>query len=194
LREDRHGASRPHLGRITARRRLHILLRSARRIRGLSATTSTNLVARDILLVDDSPTDVMIAKEALSMSELAAPIHVVTDGDEALEFLYRRGKYRDAPRPALILLDLNLPRLSGHEVLTTIKTDDRLKSIPVIVLTTSRAPNDVIKSYQAHANCYITKPVDFDQLARVILSTQLYWLQSATLPDAFEMENRDEQA
>lgn len=142
-----------------------------------------------ILLVDDSPTDVMIAKEALSLSTVKNPVHVVSDGDEALDFLYRRGKHSDAPRPGLILLDLNLPRRSGQEVLATIKTDDNLKSIPVVVLTTSHAQSDIQKSYRLHANSYITKPVDFDQLAKVVQANQHYWFQMVTLPEATEHEH-----
>ena len=145
-----------------------------------------------ILLVDDSPTDVMIAKEALELSSVANPVHVVTDGDEALDFVYRRGKHADAPRPGLILLDLNLPRRSGHEVLATIKADDDLKSIPVVVLTTSHAQSDIVKSYRSHANSYITKPVDFDQLAKVVQANQHYWFQMVTLPDAAEREHAHE--
>lgn len=152
----------------------------------------SNLSAIDILLVDDSPSDVLIAKEALSMSKLCNPLHVVVDGDEALDFLFRRGKHAAAPRPALILLDLNLPKRSGHEVLAAIKADPDLKSIPVIVLTTSRAHTDVMKSYESHANCYITKPVDFDQLAQVVQATQNYWFQIVTLPERQSAEQSNE--
>ena len=136
----------------------------------------------DILLVDDSPTDVMIAKEALAVSKLLNRVHVVVDGDEALDFLYRRGKHQNAPRPGLVLLDLNLPKRSGREVLAEIKGDESLKSIPVIVLTTSNAESDVMSSYEAHANCYITKPVDFDQFSQVVQSMHNYWFYLVTLP------------
>jgi CheY-like chemotaxis protein len=137
----------------------------------------------DILLVDDSPSDVMIAKEALAMANLSQSIHVVTDGEAALDFLYRRSKYVSAPRPALVFLDIHLPKRSGHEVLAVVKADNDLKSIPVIVLTTSHAPADISKAYRLHANCYITKPVDFDQLAHIVQATQNYWLQIVALPE-----------
>jgi CheY-like chemotaxis protein len=146
----------------------------------------------DILLVDDSPSDVMIAREALALAKLLNPVHVVTDGDEALDFLYRRGKHTQAPRPAYILLDLNLPKRSGHEVLAIVKADENLKSIPVIVLTTSRAHTDVTKAYDSHANCYITKPVDFDQLAHVVQATQNYWFQIVSLPETTGAEQADD--
>ena len=144
--------------------------------------TEQNVVPIDILLVDDSPSDVLIAKEALALSKLLNRIHVVGDGEEALDFLYKRGVHSDAPRPGLILLDLNLPKRNGREVLEVIKRDDALRSIPVVVLTTSNAQTDVAKSYELHANSYIVKPVDFDQFSQLVQALQNYWFCLVTLP------------
>ena len=137
----------------------------------------------DILLVEDSPTDALLAQEALRNSKLVNNLYLVTDGAEAIEFLTRKGKYRDAPRPHLILLDLNLPKKDGREVLSEIKTDEGLKRIPVIVLTTSQDEADVFDSYGLHANCYIIKPVDFTKFAKVIHEIEGFWFAIVTLPD-----------
>src|SRR4051812_47196203 len=122
----------------------------------------------DILMVEDSPSDQFIAREALSYGKLSNALHFVDDGVRAMAFLRREGDYRDAPRPDLILLDLNLPRKDGREVLAEIKGDDNLKCIPVVILTTSQSEEDVLRSYGLHANCYITKPVDFPRFADVV--------------------------
>jgi CheY-like chemotaxis protein len=135
-----------------------------------------------ILMVEDNPTDVMITKEALEHAKVLNSLHVVEDGIEALDFLHRRGKYAKAPQPDLILLDLNMPRKNGQEVLAEIKADQRLKHIPVVVLTTSKAEEDVIKAYGLHANCYVIKPVDFDVFAEVVRSIQQFWFTVVTLP------------
>ena len=135
-----------------------------------------------ILMVEDNPTDVMITKEALAHAKVLHSLHVVEDGMEALDFLHRRGKYAKAPQPDLILLDLNMPRKNGQEVLAEIKADQRLKHIPVVVLTTSKAEEDVIKAYGLHANCYVIKPVDFDVFAEVVRSIQQFWFTVVTLP------------
>jgi chemotaxis family two-component system response regulator Rcp1 len=135
-----------------------------------------------ILMVEDNPTDVMITKEALAHAKVLHSLHVVEDGMEALDFLHRRGKYTKAPQPDLILLDLNMPRKNGQEVLAEIKADPRLKHIPVVVLTTSKAEEDVIKAYGLHANCYVIKPVDFDVFAEVVRSIQQFWFTVVTLP------------
>ena len=120
----------------------------------------------EILLVEDSPTDALLAKEALEYSKVANNLHTVTDGVEALAFLRREGQHTGVPRPDLILLDLNLPKKDGREVLAEIKNDERLKRIPVVVLTTSKSEADVLTAYGLHANCYIVKPVDFEQVRR----------------------------
>ncbi len=122
----------------------------------------------EILLVEDSPTDALLAREALEYSEVVNNLHWVPDGVEAIAFLRKEGKYQDAPRPGLILLDLNLPRKDGREVLADIKADEKLKRIPVVVLTTSKSEADIYKAYGLHANCYIVKPVDFEKFAEVV--------------------------
>jgi CheY-like chemotaxis protein len=136
----------------------------------------------DILLVEDSPADVLIAREALAEAKLINHIHVAEDGVEALDFLYKRGKFASAPRPDLILLDLNLPRKNGREVLAEIKADENLKSIPVVVLTTSSAEEDILKSYNLHANCYVVKPVEFDSFVKAVQSIQQFWFSIVSLP------------
>ena len=136
----------------------------------------------DILLVEDNPGDVRLAQEALKESKVRNKLFVVEDGVEAMAFLRRQGRYADAPRPDLILLDLNLPRKSGREVLSEIKTDDNLKRIPVVVMTVSRAEEDVLKCYNHHANCYITKPLDFNQFMEVTKTIEEFWLTIVKLP------------
>ena len=140
----------------------------------------------DILLVEDSPADVLIAREALAEAKLINHIHVAEDGVEALDFLYKRGKFASAPRPDLILLDLNLPRKNGREVLAEIKADEDLKSIPVVMLTTSSAEEDILKSYNLHANCYVVKPVEFDSFVKAVQSIQHFWFSIVSLPPAKE--------
>ena len=137
-----------------------------------------------ILMAEDNATDVMITKEALVHAKLLNTLHVVNDGIEAMDFLYRRGKYPKAPRPDLILLDLNMPRKNGQEVLAEIKADDKLKFIPVVILTTSKAEEDVLKAYGLHANCYVVKPVDFEVFAEVVRSIEQFWFSVVRLPTA----------
>lgn len=150
----------------------------------MSVAAKINVAARpiEILLVEDSETDVLMAQEALIASKVLNRLHVAEDGEEAMAYLYRRGGYRDAPRPGLILLDLNLPKKSGREVLAEIKADADLKSIPVVVLTTSKAEEDIVRSYGLHANCYITKPIEFERLAEVVRRIQDFWFCVVTLP------------
>lgn len=135
-----------------------------------------------ILLVEDSPTDAQLTIEALQEAKLDNRMIHVEDGVEAMQFLRREGKYAEASRPDLIMLDLNLPRKDGREVLAELKQDPRLAMIPVVVLTTSRAEQDVLRSYELHANCYITKPVDFQQFLCVVKSIEQFWLTVVTLP------------
>ena len=122
----------------------------------------------EILLVEDDPGDVFMTREALRESKVMNGLHVVSDGEEAMRFLRREGAHAGAPRPDLILLDLNLPRMDGREVLEAVKGDDALRRIPVVVLTTSEAEEDVLRSYDLHANAYVTKPVDFDKFVDVV--------------------------
>lgn len=136
----------------------------------------------EILLVEDSPSDVRLTREALKDAKILNNLSVASDGEEAMEYLHRTGRHADAVRPDLVLLDLNLPRKDGREVLADIKADDSLKRIPVVVLTTSQDEQDVLKSYNLHANCYITKPVDLDQFVRVVRSIEDFWLGIVVLP------------
>jgi two-component system, chemotaxis family, response regulator Rcp1 len=136
----------------------------------------------EILLVEDNPGDVDLAREALEGGKFHNNLHVVDDGEKAMAFLRREGTYADAPRPGLILLDLNLPRKDGRQVLAEIKADDNLRRIPVVVLTTSRAEEDVIKSYDLHANCFITKPIDLHQFLNVVKAIEDFWLSIVVLP------------
>ncbi|MGA2092679.1 MAG: response regulator [Sedimentisphaerales bacterium] len=136
----------------------------------------------EILLVEDSPSDAALTIEALEAGKVANKLTLVEDGVEAMAFLKRQGKYAKAERPDLIMLDLNLPRKDGREVLVEIKNDPDLKIIPIIVLTTSHSDKDILQSYQLNANCYITKPVDFTQFIDVVKSIEKFWLTVVTLP------------
>jgi CheY-like chemotaxis protein len=136
----------------------------------------------EILLVEDNAGDHRLTQEALREGKVYNNLHWAKDGVEALDFLHRRGKHAKAPRPDLILLDLNLPRKDGREVLSEIKNDEDLKTIPVVILTTSQAEEDVVKSYHLHANCYVTKPVDLEKFIVVVQSIDRFWLTIATLP------------
>ena len=136
----------------------------------------------EILLVEDNPGDVRLTQEALKEGKILNNLHMARDGVEAVSFLRREGEYENAVRPDLILLDLNLPKKDGREVLMEIKKDEALRRIPVVVLTTSRAEEDIIRTYDCHANCYITKPVDFGQFINVIKSIENFWLSVVKLP------------
>src|SRR3954454_135097 len=129
----------------------------------------------EILLVEDNPGDVDLTREGLQEGKVHNNLSVVGDGEEAMAFLRREGRYADAPRPELILLDINLPRMNGREVLARIKGDDRLRCIPVVILTSSKAEEDILKSYKLNANCYITKPVDLDQFIKVVQAIEDFW-------------------
>lgn len=136
----------------------------------------------EILLVEDNPGDVRLTQEALKDAKILNTLRVVEDGAAALDYLHRRGDYANAPRPDLILLDLNLPKKNGREVLEDIKGDENLKLIPVVILTTSHAEEDVVRAYSLHANCYITKPVDFTQFTKIVRTIEDFWLSIVTLP------------
>lgn len=138
----------------------------------------------EILLVEDSPSDAELTVEALREAKVRNRVTIVEDGVEALAFLRRQGKYQGASRPDVIMLDLNLPRKDGREVLREIKSDENLKTIPVVVLTTSRAEQDVLQAYNHHANCFIAKPVDFEKFLNVVRSIESFWLMLVTLPRA----------
>src|SRR5687768_13841037 len=136
----------------------------------------------DILLVEDNPGDERLTREALKEGKVYSNLHWARDGVEAMAFLRREGNYAAAPRPEIILLDLNLPRKDGREVLQEIKADDSLRRIPVVVLTTSKAEEDVLRSYNLHANCFVTKPVDLEKFIVVVKSIDSFWLTVVTLP------------
>jgi len=137
----------------------------------------------EILLVEDNAGDVRLTREALKDAKVLNTLHVARDGEEAMEFLCHKGKHADAPRPDLVLLDLNLPRKDGREVLAEIKADEDLKRIPVVILTTSKSEEDVLKMYNLHANCYVTKPLDLDQFIRVVQAIEDFWFTVVRLPD-----------
>lgn len=138
----------------------------------------------DVLLVEDDPGDVLITREAFEHNKLKNRLHVAQDGEEGLNYLYRRGEFADAPRPDLILLDLNLPKYDGRQLLEKIKSDPDLAQIPVVVLTTSSAEEDILKSYKLHANAYVTKPVDLDQFMKAVRQIDEFFVQVVRLPTA----------
>jgi chemotaxis family two-component system response regulator Rcp1 len=144
----------------------------------------------DILLVEDSPSDTDLTVEALGAGKVANRLSIVEDGVQAMEFLRRQGRFANAPRPDLILLDLNLPRKDGREVLAEVKADPTLRHIPIVVLTTSQAEQDVLRAYSLHANCYVTKPVDFRQFIEVIRSIEDFWLTIVKLPETHDLQGK----
>jgi CheY-like chemotaxis protein len=144
----------------------------------------TSVPQVDILLVEDSPGDVRLTLEALADAKISNNISVASDGVEALEYLRKEGEHSEATRPDLMLLDLNMPRMDGSELLSIIKADEELRTIPVVVLTTSQSEADILKSYDLQANCYITKPVDLDQFMVVVNSIQEFWLSIVKLPSS----------
>jgi len=140
----------------------------------------------DILLVEDNEGDARLAKEAMRDSKIRNTLHHVVDGEEAMAFLRKEGVYAKSPRPDLILLDLNLPKKDGRQVLSEIKDDENLKRIPVVILTVSSAEEDILKSYNLHANCYITKPIDLGQFMKVVRSVEDFWLTIVKLPNGMQ--------
>lgn len=137
----------------------------------------------EILLAEDNPGDVMLTRKALEQGKLANNLHVTTDGVDALEFLRQDGEYEDAPRPDLILLDLNMPRKDGREVLKELRADDDLRRIPVVVLTSSESEEDIVRSYELNANAYLTKPVDFDGFVEIVNRLENFWFQVVKFPE-----------
>ena len=142
-----------------------------------------NLSVVDVLLVEDDPGDVVLIKEAFEFNKVHNALHTVSDGVEALDFLYRRNGHEDAPRPDLVLLDLNLPRKDGREVLEEVKADKDLRTIPIVVLTTSEAEEDILRSYDLHANAYVTKPVDFERFIEVVRLIDDFFVTVVKLPN-----------
>lgn len=143
-----------------------------------------------ILLIEDNPADARWITEVFKEYHLSNEIQVVKDGVEAIDYLYKKGRYKDAPYPDIIILDLYLPRISGHEVLKKIKNDKKLKFIPVVVLTASNSPKDARIAYKNHANCYISKPVGFEELMRIVQYTGKFWLTVAEMPEYSEMQGK----
>ena len=146
----------------------------------MTQTEHSNTV--DILLVEDNPGDVRLTREAFEEGHISNELHVVRDGEKALDFLYQRGEYEDAPRPHLVLLDLNLPRVGGLEVLEDIRADPDLNKIPVIVLTSSDAEEDIVKSYELQSNAYLTKPIDPDDFVALVRTFENFWFELVKLP------------
>lgn len=144
--------------------------------------SDTNTKIFDILVVEDNPGDARLTREVLSDSGVQSCLYVVNDGVEAMEFLRHKGKFRDVPMPDLIIMDLNLPRKDGREVLAEIKSDDYLQHIPIVIMTISQAEEDILKSYKLHANCFITKPIDLNQFIKVIKSIEEFWFSIVKLP------------
>jgi CheY-like chemotaxis protein len=136
----------------------------------------------EILLVEDNPNDVVLTRETLRDAKVFNNLHVAEDGEEALRFLRREDEFADAPRPDLILMDLNLPNIDGRELLAIIKDEDDLKTIPVVILTTSEADEDILATYKLHANCYITKPVNLDEFSKVVRAVEDFWFTLVRLP------------
>jgi CheY-like chemotaxis protein len=147
------------------------------------SSTDSDARSIEILLVEDNPGDARLTVEAMRDAKVGNHINVVEDGVEAMAFLRREGRYSGAPRPDLILLDLNLPKKDGREVLAEVKADPQLRRIPVVVLTTSRAEEDVLRAYDLHANCYVTKPVGLEQFMQVIKNIDEFWIEVVVLPE-----------
>lgn len=140
--------------------------------------------AIEILVIEDNKVDIAVTKEALKISKVLNNLSIVEDGEEAIKYLRKEGNYKNMPRPDLILLDLNLPKLDGREVLSIIKKDDELKAIPVVVLTVSEDEADIADAYNLHANCYITKPVDFEKFEEIVRKIESFWFSIVKLPRA----------
>ncbi|MFC6731792.1 MULTISPECIES: response regulator [unclassified Haladaptatus] len=145
-------------------------------------SNTRNATPIDILLVEDNPGDVRLTKEAFNEGQINNKLHVVTDGEEALDFLYRRGEYESTIQPQLILLDLNLPKVDGLEVLEQLKSDPTLRHIPVVILTSSAAEEDIIKSYELHTNAYLTKPINPAEFISLVRTFELFWFEFVQLP------------
>ena len=143
---------------------------------------SSSIQPVEILLVEDNPGDIRLTQESLKESKVFNNLHVVKDGESAMEFLNKKGQYKEVPRPNLILLDLNLPKMNGQEVLAIIKQNEELKTIPVVILTSSEADEDIVKSYNLHANCYITKPVDLEKFIDVVNAIDSFWFGIVQYP------------
>jgi chemotaxis family two-component system response regulator Rcp1 len=143
---------------------------------------NTMMSSIDILIVEDNEGDARLIKEVFNENKLSNSLYFVKDGVEAMDFLHRKGKYKGVPQPDLIILDLNLPKKDGREVLAEIKSDDKIKHIPVVIMTISQAEEDIFKSYNLHANCFVTKPIDLGQFTKVVKSIENFWFSVVKLP------------
>ena len=143
---------------------------------------NTNFKLIDILVVEDNPGDARLIMEVLKSNKIHNSLHIVKDGVEAMDFLHKKGEFADVPRPDLIFLDLNLPKKDGREVLAELKSDNDLKSIPVVVMTMSQSEEDILRAYNLHANCFVTKPIDLDQFVKVVESIEDFWFSLVKLP------------
>jgi two-component system response regulator len=141
----------------------------------------------DILVVEDNPGDARLIREILNDSKIFSSLYITRDGIDAMEFLHKKGRYKSVPKPDLIILDLNLPRKDGREVLAELKHDEKLKHIPIVIMTISQAEEDIVKSYNLHANCYITKPIDLNQFIKVVKSIEDFWFSVVKLPPKTEI-------
>ncbi len=148
--------------------------------------TNSNIKVIDILVVEDNSGDARLIKEVLNDNKIFSSFYLAKDGVEAMDFLKKKGQFKSVPKPDLIILDLNLPRKDGREVLAEIKTDEELKHIPIVIMTISQAEEDILKSYNLHANCYITKPIDLNQFIKVVKSIEDFWFSVVKLPPKFE--------
>jgi len=148
----------------------------------MPAPASARATPVHILLAEDNPADVRLIREVLHDSKILNELHPVPDGIEAMAFLRREGKYASAPRPSLVFLDLNMPRMDGREVLRSVKTDPDLRRIPVVIMTSSQAEEDIVRSYDQHANCYVRKPIDFAQFHSVVKTIENFWFTAVELP------------
>ncbi|HLN21766.1 MAG TPA: response regulator [Bacteroidales bacterium] len=142
----------------------------------------------DILIVEDNPGDARLIREVLNDTKVYSSLHIVNDGVEAMDFLHNKGKYAEMPRPDIIILDLNLPKKDGREVLAELKAEEDLKHIPVVIMTISQAEEDILKTYKLHANCYITKPIDLNEFIKVIKSIEDFWFSIVKLPSKNEIK------
>src|ERR1017187_6014741 len=178
------GFPHPHEPALGRQARLDFMLPNSRRLwhKGQCCMNKSEGRPIEILLAEDSPSDTELTVEALKDFKVRNHVSIVEDGVQAMQFLRRQEPYAGVPRPDLIMLDLNLPRKNGREVLADIKGDDHLKTIPIVVLTTSRAEQDILRAYQLNANCYINKPVDFNQFLEVVRCIESFWLYVVTLP------------
>lgn len=141
-----------------------------------------NIKIFDILVVEDNPGDARLTREVLNESNIPSCLYIVNDGVEAMEFLRNKGRFKDSPKPDLIIMDLNLPRKDGRELLAEVKDDENLKYIPIVIMTISQAEEDILKSYKLHANCFITKPIDLNEFIKVIKSVEEFWFTIVKLP------------